>query len=89
MQIKQTCDACPSQWDVIDDTGEAFYVRYRWGELTITHEPTQMMMLRQPLGNPLDGVLSTEDMIPFLYTALGVFYIQKRYEIVRKYKDNA
>ena len=33
---KQTCSACPSQWDLYTDKGEYLYVRFRWGHLSVS-----------------------------------------------------
>jgi len=34
-KIKQTCIACPAQWEGQFADGRPFYVRYRWGYLSI------------------------------------------------------
>lgn len=36
VEIKNTCDACPAQWEGIDAEGRPVYVRYRWGYLAIS-----------------------------------------------------
>ncbi len=33
--IKQTCQACPAQWESYFADGRPFYIRYRWGYLSI------------------------------------------------------
>jgi hypothetical protein len=33
--VKQTCTSCPSQWEGTLHDGRCFYIRYRWGGLTI------------------------------------------------------
>ena len=33
--IKNTCGACPSQWEGNLDDGRMIYIRYRWGYLSI------------------------------------------------------
>jgi hypothetical protein len=33
--IVQTCIACPSQWDMWDEDGKYYYVRYRWSTLRV------------------------------------------------------
>lgn len=34
-QVRQTCSACPSQWEGTTEDGRSVYVRYRWGNLTV------------------------------------------------------
>ena len=36
VEIKNTCEACPAQWEGIDAAGRPVYVRYRWGYLEIS-----------------------------------------------------
>lgn len=67
-----TCGACPSQWegDLLD--GRTFYIRYRWGGLSVRiskdvsnsyHEAVGgEEILRLEHGDGFDGVLSTEEM---------------------------
>ena len=35
VQIKQTCESCPSQWEGLTDDNRRVYVRYRWGWLVV------------------------------------------------------
>ena len=35
-QIVQTCPECPSQWEGRLTDGRPFYIRYRWGCLTVS-----------------------------------------------------
>ncbi len=62
--IEQTCDACPSQWDAHDTNGIDYYIRYRWGQLTVSRNLTSIEEIyAKDIGNGLDGVMSTEDML--------------------------
>lgn len=36
VKVRQTCSACPSQWDGETDDGKMVYVRFRWGHLAVT-----------------------------------------------------
>lgn len=42
-EIEQTCLACPSQWEGRLENGRTFYIRYRWGGLSVrvSPEPTE------------------------------------------------
>jgi len=33
--LTMTCSACPSQWEGTLDDGRNFYIRYRWGYLSL------------------------------------------------------
>jgi len=33
--LKQTCSACPSQWEAVTKNLKPVYIRYRWGYLTV------------------------------------------------------
>lgn len=52
IELKQTCNACPSQWDGKTDDGRILYVRYRWGYLSVC--------LGQDTGDEYDGVRGEE-----------------------------
>lgn len=60
VKLKQTCSACPSQWDGEMDNGTYFYARYRWGILRV--EVNHVVVLDKSLGDGLDGFLSTGDL---------------------------
>lgn len=81
VKLVQTCRACPSQWNAWLSDGRMIYVRYRWGTLSITisDRPTEDVNLLfehgedlfvGQIGDSLDGTLSTEDMVPYLWKAL-------------------
>jgi hypothetical protein len=62
--IKQTCSACPSQWEGLLEDGRPIYMRYRWGALTIHVGPTGGTIrdalgrdpyFDQQVGDSLDG----------------------------------
>lgn len=54
--IKQTCFACPSQWEGQTSDGRVVYVRYRWGGLSVS------------FGNSLRDAISGND---YLYADAG------------------
>lgn len=63
-RIEQTCFACPSQWEGETEDGHDFYIRYRWGVLRLDIDGVTAESFG--LGDGLDGVLSTEDMLRHL-----------------------
>ena len=64
-EIRNTCGACPSQWEGRTEDGRYVYVRYRWGHLTIGVGDTDIWdavdrggeVFDQYLGDWLDGFL--------------------------------
>ena len=71
--IKNTCPACPSQWEGKTDKGRDIYIRYRWGYLTVQIDGVQG---REILGMDLgrgnwDGVLNFHDMKNFTKSVLN------------------
>lgn len=64
-RITQTCEACPSQWDMWDTAGNYYYVRYRWGCLSVeAGEGQQARELYRGLHGEhgWGGIMSTEEM---------------------------
>jgi len=53
--------ACPSQWKGRTDDGMYVYIRYRYGELTVSLEGKQIW--DKSVGDGLDGVLSTRELM--------------------------
>lgn len=74
--IFQSCEACPSQWEIELESGHMIYVRYRWGYLSIrkSAEPTSNIrkaingeeVFGVQLREGLDGSLSEEEMLKHL-----------------------
>jgi len=71
--IKQTCDACPSQWEGTLKDGRGFYIRYRWGWLSLristaeNHDPVDCQeIFGMTVGHGLSGEISEPDMIEHL-----------------------
>lgn len=70
-KVRQTCYACPSQWDAWDAEGNYYYLRFRGGVGSIDHYPspddeTWSESNRVHLGsfttdNPLDGCITLQD----------------------------
>lgn len=65
--LKQTCFACPSQWDVYTLQGIRGYIRYRWGYLSVDiwRDNTNLegeRVFGKQLGNGLDGLLHESNM---------------------------
>lgn len=68
IRLEQTCWACPSQWDAWDSEGGYYYIRFRWGFLSVskgssdTWDDHEEVYGRQ-ISDDLDGVLTTEEML--------------------------
>lgn len=65
-ELKQTCFACPSQWEFRTFENRPVYVRYRWGYLSVCiGEPNLDIdsavdgyeIIGEQLGDNFDGVL--------------------------------
>lgn len=65
VKLEMTCGACPSQWDAETDQGKYVYIRYRYGYLSasVSGETLTKDVYGEYIGGPLDGVLSTEEMM--------------------------
>jgi hypothetical protein len=64
VDLRQTCECSPSQWEGRTDDGRFVYVRYRWGWLQVGFGATledavadDETYVRQ-LGHPMDGALT-------------------------------
>ena len=63
-RIVQTCNACPSQWDAWDTEGNYYYIRYRWGFLSVDKGSVRgERVFEAPVGDGLDGCMSTDEML--------------------------
>ena len=67
-ELKQTCGACPSQWEGRTADGRYLYVRYRWGHLqvgigTTLREAINNEFISGKLGDSYDGVLAYPDLV--------------------------
>lgn len=70
--LLMTCEVCPSQWEGKLDDGRMFYIRYRWGSLSvrvsrsITNDVDDAVLGESVLevdhDNDWDGYMSTKDM---------------------------
>lgn len=66
LTCKQTCNVCPSQWDVYTEDNKYIYIRYRFGFLEVVlnafndfgEEPK--VLLAVEYGDDYDGYLSFE-----------------------------
>ena len=59
----RTCTSCPSQWDMYDDQGIRYYVRYRWGNLTVSYEPLGELLFEKICGHEFDGYMSEDSLV--------------------------
>lgn len=60
--ITQTCYACPSQWEGVLENGDTFYIRYRWGYLSLDI-PFDTTVFSKQLGDNLHGILHKHQLI--------------------------
>ena len=77
-RIERTCLACPSQWEGKLTDGRMFYVRYRWGYLSIRvsngKTDDSMNAVRgeeifgAQLGSDMDGCLSEQHLMEIVKT---------------------
>lgn len=72
VDIRKTCRACPSQWDAWDEEGQRYYIRYRFGKLTVDKVPEDIdvsdfgqweNILDISYGGEWDGTMSTNTML--------------------------
>lgn len=60
IDLKQTCYACPSQWEGTTSNNEDLYIRYRHGFFRV--DINGETVFSKELSNQDDGVLDTEEM---------------------------
>jgi hypothetical protein len=68
VKVKQTCYACPSQWDAWTRSGNYLYLRYRFGYGTVNcydediewHMQNYTQVASFSYGDGLDGVIDLE-----------------------------
>ena len=74
--LEQTCDACPSQWEFRTFENRPVYVRYRWGNLTVSVGPSNgdvydavggIDIVAESLGDPMDGFIEWAQVEEYLY----------------------
>ena len=58
--IRNTCPACPSQWEGATDDGQYVYIRYRWGWLRV--EVGNEIVYHQRIGGQLDGHMDENEL---------------------------
>lgn len=56
--------SCPSQWDAWDADGTYYYIRYRWGRLTVAMgEVLGDLVFDAQVGGQWDGTMTTDEML--------------------------
>lgn len=64
IRLEQTCWACPSQWNVWDVDGTYYYIRFRWGRLTVDKgEVGAPTIFDSQISDEMDGLLGTDEML--------------------------
>lgn len=62
-KLTKTCGACPSQWDAEDSDGKVYYIRYRFGHLTVAEGgPGGNTVLAKSHGHRLNGSMDFEEL---------------------------
>ena len=67
MHLTQVTKFCPAQWEGKTSAGETLYCRHRFGELSI--RVLGKLVYKSSVGGPLDGDMTTEELIPHLHKA--------------------
>lgn len=70
--LKNLGTICPSQWDGETSDGKEVYIRYRWGNLTVT--VAMAITVREKIGQDGDGFLTDSQ--------LKIFLTQKDIEVL-------
>lgn len=78
INLKQTCSACPSQWEGELDNGNHIYIRYRYGKLFVGvgEDIDEAILNSNPiktLGDEYDGVLTEGDMMQVLEEEFNIY----------------
>ncbi len=68
LELIPLCGGCPSDWEARDHLGREVYIRYRWGHLRV--EIDQQVVWSVQHGDPLDGMMSVEEMVPLTREAI-------------------
>lgn len=65
--LKQTCSACPSQWEGTDAKGNSIYIRYRSGRLQVQQSGILLeqgtTLFYQKVGDDYDGCIDLDQVI--------------------------
>jgi len=70
-ELKQTCWACPSQWEIELKDGRYVYARFRWGDIGFGIGETLTKAVRnynygEQVSGEYDGVMNTKTMVKYL-----------------------
>lgn len=79
VKLHQTCEMCPSQWDAWDKEGNYYYIRYRFGVLTVAmgEEWPRKYIHDEDLTHiygPFGGIMTTKEML----NRTGLKYVEQR-----------
>jgi hypothetical protein len=75
MHLRQVTKFCPAQWEGKTSAGETLYCRHRFGELIIRigvdfqNDSLGTLVYKSSVGGPLDGDMTTEELVPHLHKA--------------------
>jgi len=87
ISLKQTCEACPSQWEGTLEDGRMIYIRYRGGSLTadVSKMATDIIgdaingvcIYEEIIGDNMDGFMTTSRMVAYLGGVLDFRFIKE------------
>lgn len=63
VKIRQTCYACPSQWDARLEDGTDVYIRFRHGALSVDFNEKEVFSMYTDHGG--GGCMDTDDMLQY------------------------
>ena len=87
ISLNQTCFGCPSQWEGRSEFGNEVYIRYRHGTLSLDINDEEVVSME--IGNGMDGVMNTDDMLYHLKLSYGPLNndLNEAREEIRRYKE--
>lgn len=64
-KLESLYTSCPEQWEGWDVDGKYYYIRYRYGYLSVTNNESYNSIdyFGKQIGDEMDGCMSTEDML--------------------------
>ena len=72
IELTKTCFACPSQWEAKLEDGRWAYLRFRFGNFTMSVGETPKdavsgeLVIELDQGHPMDGVMTDSEMMSIL-----------------------
>jgi len=76
-KIQQTCLACPSQWDAWEADSTYYYIRYRYGTLTVSTDEDRVQLVELVVGDDFDGLMTFPEMVAHLHDVLDFSEVEE------------